>query len=242
MSEQDYKGALCQHGTRLTLRCRQCDERSDMMKQSEINRSEVGYDRADGKHGTETPENPKHFAGLKKVLMSCIPWPVIWELGVAMLEGALKYGRHNYRVVGQIRASTYFDGTMRHMTSWWEGEDNDPDSGLSHITKAIASNVVIRDAMIRGNFLDDRPPRMDPKVLADLNEKSRALMEKYPQPVAPYTQVDQSWSEAARQQPLCSCEVACRSYQELTCRIRLREGQAAALQRDVQENGVSGVV
>jgi hypothetical protein len=87
-----------------------------------------------------------------------IPAPVIWELAVAMFEGALKYARHNYRAVG-VRASVYYDALNRHIDAWWDGQDVDPDSGLHHITKAIATLFVLRDSMIRGNWVDDRPPR-----------------------------------------------------------------------------------
>lgn len=119
--------------------------------------------------------------------------PVLMEVGIAMQEGAAKYGRHNYRVIG-VRGSVYYDSTMRHLMAWWEGEDTDPDSGLSHITKAISSLVVLRDAMIQGMFTDDRPPKSKP-WLPVLNEKSAALAVKYPSPVAPYTQIDITWGE-----------------------------------------------
>lgn len=104
------------------------------------------------------PTNPKDAIGIRKAPLSVVPMGVVAELGVAMLEGASKYGRHNYRGVG-VRASVYFDATMRHLISWWEGEDIDPDSGMSHITKAIASLTVLRDAMLHGKCTDDRPPR-----------------------------------------------------------------------------------
>ena len=134
------------------------------------------------------PSNPKDAVGIKKVPWSVIPLPVLWELGVAMLEGALKYGRHNYRSIG-VRASVYYDAVVaRHMASWWEGEDIDPDSGIHHITKAIASLTVLRDAMIRGNWVDDRPPKTDPSILADLNSKAAALVEKYPVPKEAFTE------------------------------------------------------
>lgn len=107
------------------------------------------------------------------------------EVGVAMLEGALKYGRHNYRVIG-VRGSVYYDATKRHLDSWWEGEDIDPDSGISHITKAIASLVVLRDSMIVGKFNDDRPPRVEDGWMDALNRKVSELIEKYPEPKAPY--------------------------------------------------------
>lgn len=137
------------------------------------------------------PSNPKDRVGILKVCLSVVPFPVLWEIGLAMLEGALKYGRHNYRVIG-VRASVYFDAAVaRHMAAWWEGEDIDPDSGLHHITKAIASLVVLRDAMIRGNWVDDRPPKIDPKLINKMNSKVKDLITKYPDPAAPYTQDSQ---------------------------------------------------
>lgn len=137
---------------------------------------------------TAKPSNPKDAVGIKKVPASTIPAPVIAELGVAMLEGALKYGRHNYRSIG-VRASVYYDAVMaRHMPAWWEGEDIDPDSQLSHITKAIASLVVLRDAMMRGNWVDDRPPKSKDGWLDPLNQRVIALLEKYPEPKVAYTE------------------------------------------------------
>lgn len=62
-------------------------------------------------------------------------------------------------VAAGVRSSVYYDATMRHLMAWWEGEDTDPDSGMSHITKAITSLVVLRDAMIQDMCTDDRPPR-----------------------------------------------------------------------------------
>lgn len=117
-------------------------------------------DQANGAHAGALGKqsNPKDLVGSKKAPLSTLPWRVLWRIGLAMLEGALKYGRHNYRAVG-VRASVYFDGTQRHLGAWWEGEDVDPDSGFSHIDKAIASLLVLRDSMLGGNWEDDRPPR-----------------------------------------------------------------------------------
>jgi len=144
------------------------------------------------------PSNPKDALGIKKVPFSTISAPVLAELGVAMLEGALKYGRHNYRVIG-VRASVYYDAVMaRHMPSWWEGEDDDPESDISHVTKAIASLVVLRDAMINGTWVDDRPPRPPKGWLEKLNEKVVKLLLKYPNPVKPYTEADGPWGEEIR--------------------------------------------
>lgn len=121
--------------------------------------------------------NPKDAIGISKAPMSTVSAAVLMEVGVAMLEGASKYGRHNYRAAG-VRASVYYDALMRHAMAWWEGEDNDPDSGMSHVTKAIATLVVLRDAMIQDKFTDDRPPRSAP-FLPALNDTAAALLVKH---------------------------------------------------------------
>ena len=132
--------------------------------------------------------NPKDAIGVRKAYMSVIPWRVIYELGLAMLEGALKYGRHNYRVSG-VRASVYSDATHRHINTWYEGEDLDLDSGLSHITKAIASLVVLRDGMITGNWVDDRPPRVyGDNWMREMNSRAAILLDDYPEPAEPFTE------------------------------------------------------
>lgn len=121
--------------------------------------------------------NPKDMVGVRKAPLSTVPATVMAEVGVAMLEGACKYGRHNFRNAG-VRASVYYDGTMRHLNAWWEGEDIDPDSGLSHVTKAITSLVVLRDAMIQDMCADDRPPSSK-EFYTELNKKASAIIDKY---------------------------------------------------------------
>lgn len=138
---------------------------------------------------TTKPSNPKDSVGIRKWRQfTTVPLTVMTEVGLALLEGAMKYGRHNYRVAG-VRASVYVDAAMGHITQWWEGEDIDADSKLSHITKAIASLVVLRDAMIQDMLNDDRPPKAKlDKVRNDLQAVVDELFERYPEPVAPYTE------------------------------------------------------
>lgn len=136
----------------------------------------------------EKKTNPKDSIGVKKAPVSTIPGTVIAELGCAMLEGARKYGRHNYRVDG-VRASVYRDAVWRHLNKWWEGEDVDPDSGLNHITKAIASLVVMRDGMICDKFIDDRPPRAPDNFFKNLDILAEQIIEKYPDSKDAFTQL-----------------------------------------------------
>lgn len=143
--------------------------------------------RKETPQSTHKPSNPKDAVGVSKVPLSTVPCLVLLEVGLAMLEGAQKYGRHNYRADG-VRASVYFDALMRHMMAWWEGEDIDPDSALSHVTKAIASLIVLRDSMMNGNWTDDRPQRLSVPVgtlMAQMNESAAALVERYQNSITP---------------------------------------------------------
>ncbi len=132
-------------------------------------------------HESVKDSNPKDIVGTRKAPMSTVSAAVMAEVGVAMLEGALKYGRHNYRAVG-VRASVYYDACMRHMFAWWDmGEDIDPASRLSHITKAIAGLMVLRDSMLQGNWVDDRPPPC-PEFYEALNAVAAKLVDAAPNP------------------------------------------------------------
>lgn len=131
--------------------------------------------------------NPKDSVGVKKWRQFCtIPFGPICAIGVAMLEGARKYGRHNYRVAG-VRASVYIDAAIGHLIQWWEGEDVDKDSELNHITKAAASLVVLLDGMMNENYVDDRPPKSSlNRIRTDLQDTVNKIFEKYPDAKAPF--------------------------------------------------------
>jgi hypothetical protein len=124
---------------------------------------------------SEKASNPKDIIGARKAKVSVVPAPVIYEIGLGMTEGMCKYGRHNFRAIG-VRASVYYDATMGHIMDWWEGQDTDPDSQLNHITKALSSLTVLRDAMLQDKWTDDRPPRS--KVFkSDYNARAAAIMD-----------------------------------------------------------------
>lgn len=133
--------------------------------------------------------NLKDAVGIRKWRQFfCIPASVVCELGVGMLEGARKYGRYNWRAAG-VRASVYVDAAEGHIMAWKMGEDIDPDSGLSHLVKAMASLAVLRDAQVSGMMVDDRPPATD---MAELQVRLQAAVEhvfdRTPEPMEPWTQ------------------------------------------------------
>jgi len=134
--------------------------------------------------------NPKDAIGSTKPPVANVPLSVISEVGMALAEGQWKYGGYNWRAIG-VRASVYWDATFRHMKAWWEGEDTDPDSQLSHVTKAISALMVLRDAMIQENWTDDRPPRSKQTAQA-VSDQYKQMLERLkslqPEPVNGYTQ------------------------------------------------------
>lgn len=141
--------------------------------------------------GETKDTNPKDALGIAKVPITTVPMQVMLQVGLAMMEGGRKYGRHNYRgsKVPAVRASVYVDAAMaRHLPAWWEGEDIDPDSGINHVIKAIASLVVLADAINTGQLEDDRPPRLKAGWIAELNQKAADIIARYPVAKDPYTQ------------------------------------------------------
>ena len=151
----------------------------------------ASYNAARPLSGESKPTNPKDAVGISKSPLSVIPSPFLHSLGLAMLEGSLKYGRHNYREAG-IRYSVYYDAMMRHMNAWWEGEDIDPESGLPHPVKAAACCAILFDALLQENGNDDRPPKSPPGWMDEANRLTQELLAKYPNPKAPFREIPDS--------------------------------------------------
>ena len=99
--------------------------------------------------------NPKNDAGRAKPSLTNIPVHILFEVAESLREGAEKYGRWNWRD-HNVDASVYTDAALRHLLAWWEGENEDPDSGISHLSKAITNLIIIRDAQEMGALVDDR--------------------------------------------------------------------------------------
>jgi hypothetical protein len=70
--------------------------------------------------------------------------------------GAKKHGARDWEQ--GIKYSLLFAKTMRHLTDWWEGEDQDPESGLSPLAHALCDVLFLLAFVVRGRRdLDDRP-------------------------------------------------------------------------------------
>lgn len=124
--------------------------------------------------GPTKPSNPKDAIGSRKASFSLVPWTLIWACAHALLEGALKYGRFNWRICG-VRASIYLDALKRHIAKWENGQEYDLKTRVHHIDSAIGCLAILRDAMVYGKLEDDRPPCPDPDLMARLIDADEDL-------------------------------------------------------------------
>lgn len=102
------------------------------------------------------------------------------EVIAGMEEGATKYGPWNWRSE-KVNETIYVDAAIRHLMQWVSGEDIDPDSGLPHISKAVAGLLILRDAQVHGCSIDDRGPIQDLNIKG-ISEKIAAVHAKYANP------------------------------------------------------------
>lgn len=92
-----------------------------------------------------------------KPSMSSIPKEAMWEMGLALGYGAKKYGDGNYR--NGMAVSRQLAAAVRHIYQHLDGQDNDPESGLSHIGHALASLAMAAYTIKNHPQYDDRVQR-----------------------------------------------------------------------------------
>lgn len=115
---------------------------------------------------TTKASNPKEAFGSAKVPVGLVPDTATTEMALAFLEGALKYGRYNWRIAG-VRASTYNDAMDRHRKRWWNGQDRDPTTRVRELASIMACCAILIDAEVVGKLNDDRPPHADLNKMLD---------------------------------------------------------------------------
>lgn len=102
--------------------------------------------------------NPKTAIGVTKVPLHLVPPSAKHFLGLALADGARKYGAYNWRDHA-ISISVYKAAAERHLDAFWDGEDLAPDSQVHHVAHAMACCALILDALTIGKLNDDRPAK-----------------------------------------------------------------------------------
>jgi hypothetical protein len=129
------------------------DNEKEAIDSHKLSQSQI--DQMNKLDNTSKPSNPKDLIGSNKIPIHLFPTTAIIYGALALLDGALKYGRSNYRAIG-VKSTIYTDAINRHTMAYLEGEDIDPDSKLPHLAHVLASAAILIDAKEAGKLTDDR--------------------------------------------------------------------------------------
>jgi len=102
--------------------------------------------------------DPKGQAGSLKAPLGLVPPYAMEQTAWVHKFGAERYGPWNWRETG-VCASTYVNAILRHLNAWRDGEDLDPESGITHLAHIACSANILMDAEYCGKLQDDRNKR-----------------------------------------------------------------------------------
>jgi hypothetical protein len=95
-----------------------------------------------------------------KLRMELIDPVVPQALASILTFGANKYGAWNWSK--GFEWSRVYGALQRHLTDWYNGEDNDPETGESHLHSALCNLAFLISHETRKLGSDDRPfPRKE---------------------------------------------------------------------------------
>ena len=95
--------------------------------------------------------------GMKKARFSLIPFDWLWALAEHYGVGATKYADRNWEK--GYKWSLSLDAHSRHLNQWLMGEDNDPETGSSHLIAAAWHLVALWWFHKHSKGTDDITPR-----------------------------------------------------------------------------------
>lgn len=102
----------------------------------------------------ETKNEPAKRSDKGKIRYSLLPWDVVRELVKVYEFGCGKYDKDNWKK--GMSWSRVYDSLMRHLQSFWEGEELDPESGLHHLSHVIWNAVTLLWYVSHKTGIDDR--------------------------------------------------------------------------------------
>lgn len=90
-----------------------------------------------------------------KVPLHLVPPSAMYALGEVLGKGAQKYADRNWE--RGFNYSIPYACCMRHILSWWKGEDLDAETGLNHLKHALANIAMLIELLETYPEGDDRP-------------------------------------------------------------------------------------
>jgi hypothetical protein len=101
-----------------------------------------------------SPEGPAVKHDDDKPRYDLLPWEGLEEVAKVMAFGANKYAAHNWRK--GLEWHRLARATIGHVVLWLRGEDNDPESGLSHLGHAGANVLMLLTLVLTKTGTDTR--------------------------------------------------------------------------------------
>lgn len=92
--------------------------------------------------------------GMKPARFDLIPVGPLTQVAELYGKGAEKYADHNWR--RGYEWSKSYAALMRHATQFWNGEDNDAETGMPHMTSVAFHALALLEFMDQHREFDDR--------------------------------------------------------------------------------------
>lgn len=145
----------CQHGCNESVYNMKCAYHSAKQKTNGILLLEKSMDGQIQITGVKKDEGKPRW--------ELVPFDAIRGVVEILTFGAKKYAARNWE--RGIAYGRVFGAIMRHLTSWWGGENLDPESGKSHLDHAMCELMFLSAYEKRGMIsLDDRPTTVESEI------------------------------------------------------------------------------
>lgn len=90
----------------------------------------------------------------EKPRMHLLPPKAITEVAKVLTFGAQKYDEDNWRKLDNLQ-NRYTSGALRHIFAHMDGEQLDPESGISHLAHALCCLLFKLEIELEQNLLSD---------------------------------------------------------------------------------------
>ena len=112
----------------------------------------------------------------EKPSVDLVPYDALMEIAKVFTKASDdKYSQRNWE--HGLEWHRIFNSTMRHMYSFWQGEDIDPEFGLSHLAHAGCNILMLLGLYLRNNGIDDRPNKLVENRIVEDKEHENIINE-----------------------------------------------------------------
>lgn len=112
-----------------------------------------------------------------KTRMDLLSVPALRGISDVLTFGAKKYDEHNWR--GGMKWSRLYGAAMRHLTAHMHGENNDPETGLSHLDHALCCLMFLSEYEKTNNGTDDRYKTPDTEPASELERVRETIKDEW---------------------------------------------------------------